>query len=83
MAMEWIGAGNVPDAWDEWEVLTVPTTLVVGAEDTKYVALMREMRERRNETPLHILPRAGHCLHLEAPEALAVILLRSLGGGDQ
>ena len=81
MAMEWIGAGNVPDAWDLWEGLTVPTSLVVGTEDTKYTALMREMQERRPNTPLHILPQAGHCLHLEAPQALADILLQSPDGG--
>ena len=48
---------------------------VVGALDSKYADLARQMRARVPDARLHLLPDAGHAIHLEQPGELARILL--------
>ncbi len=58
----------------------VPTTLVVGARDTKFLELARSSAERCAALALEVIEGVGHNVVLEAPEALADVLLRAVKG---
>jgi len=56
--------------------LTVPTTILMGAEDRLYpVEKMRPLAELTPGARLEIIPSCGHLAPLEAPEAVAGALL--------
>ena len=56
----------------------VPTTLVVGARDTKFLALARESVAHSAALKLEVVEGAGHNVVLEAPQRLAEILLSAV-----
>ena len=60
--------------------LDVPTLLVVGALDTKYVALGEQMAGTIPGARLAVVDGAGHAVHLERPAALAALVLEFLRG---
>ncbi len=49
--------------------IDIPTLLIAGALDQKYVALAHRMDEALPCTRMHIVPEVGHTTHLEQPEA--------------
>ncbi|MCX5651374.1 MAG: alpha/beta fold hydrolase [Planctomycetota bacterium] len=60
--------------------LTVPTTILMGAEDRLYpVERMRPLAALAPRAKLEIVPSCGHLAPLEAPEAVAAAL-RELAG---
>jgi 2-succinyl-6-hydroxy-2,4-cyclohexadiene-1-carboxylate synthase len=73
-ALRGLGTGALPSLWGQLGSLAIPVTLVVGEHDHKF----RETAERvaaelpRAETV--VVPRAGHAVHLEAPEDVATII---------
>lgn len=68
------GAGSAPPVIDRLRALTVPTLLIAGALDARYIALGRAMRERLPDARFAVVPDAGHAVHLERPEALAALV---------
>lgn len=58
--------------------LSVPTLLIAGQLDTKFVALARQMHEAIGPSRLEIIAGAGHNVHLEQPEAFCSALLHFL-----
>ena len=70
-----LGQGVQPSFWDRLPQLTMPVTLVTGAYDRKYTDLATQMAAAIGEHALTVVvPGAGHALHLEQPDALAVVL---------
>ena len=64
-----------PSLWDRLSQLTMPVTLVSGAYDRKYTELANQMAAAIGDGARTVLiPGAGHALHLEQPDALAVVL---------
>ena len=55
----------------------MPTTIVVGGEDAKFVALGERLAQAIPDAELVIVPGAGHGLPREAPDALAAVLAGS------
>ncbi|HZR00990.1 MAG TPA: 2-succinyl-6-hydroxy-2,4-cyclohexadiene-1-carboxylate synthase [Chloroflexota bacterium] len=74
------GAGVPEPLWDLLPTLDVPTLVVVGALDSKYRQVGRDMTERMPRGELAIVPDAGHNVHLEQPCAFARLVLHFLGG---
>jgi len=70
-----MGTGVQPSLWPRLARLSVPTLLLVGAEDAKYVALNRRMAACIPSARLRVVPQAGHTVHLEQPEAFVQHLL--------
>lgn len=68
------GAGVLPAVTDRLGEITVPTLLIAGALDEKYVALGRTMAERVPHARLEIVPDAGHAVHLERPDAFVSLV---------
>jgi 3-oxoadipate enol-lactonase len=61
--------------------LTVPTTILMGAEDRLYpVERMRPFAALVPNATLEVVPSCGHLAPLEAPEAV-VAALKGLAGG--
>jgi 2-succinyl-6-hydroxy-2,4-cyclohexadiene-1-carboxylate synthase len=62
------GTGVQADWWPHLARLAVPTLLVVGADDAKYVAINRRMAAALPAARLVTVPESGHTPHLEQPE---------------
>jgi len=74
LSLEHVGPGSVPSTEGVLRKLACPVDLVVGERDPRYVGLARQMAAWVPGARLHVIPGAGHAVHLEQPEALARIL---------
>lgn len=63
-----VGTGAQPAIHDRLGTITAPTLLLSGEEDQKFCAIARDMVERFPQARHHIVPGAGHTIHLEQPE---------------
>ncbi len=68
-ALRGLGTGALPSYWDALGELRIPTLLLVGALDTKFVGIARAMADALPDADLVVVPRAGHAVHLERPDA--------------
>jgi 2-succinyl-6-hydroxy-2,4-cyclohexadiene-1-carboxylate synthase len=73
-----LGAGATEPFWDRLERIDVPTLLIAGAEDERYVAFGERLRAAISGSELAIVPEAGHAAHLEQPHAVAALLVAHL-----
>lgn len=64
-----LGAGRPPSLWDDLASIEVPTLVLVGARDEKFVRIGERMAERMPRAYLHVVDGAGHTVHLERPDA--------------
>ncbi len=62
-----VGAGAQPYLGDRLSTLTLPTLLIAGALDEKYVGLARQMAHTLPNARLAIVSGAGHTVHFERP----------------
>ncbi len=63
------GAGVAEPVLNRLGEIRIPTLLIAGALDQKYVALAHKMDEALPCARMHIVPEAGHTTHLEQPDA--------------
>lgn len=75
-ALSALSPGRMPDLWPELHRLTMPTTLLVGARDRKYVHLGERLQQALPDAQLVVVPDAGHALLREAPATVATALQR-------
>jgi 2-succinyl-6-hydroxy-2,4-cyclohexadiene-1-carboxylate synthase len=73
-ALRGLGAGALPSLWDRLGEVHVPVTLIVGARDEKFTAIAAQMAPALPEATVVVVPRSGHAVHLEAPDAVAAEL---------
>ncbi len=64
-----MGTGAQPSFWDDLPKIRIPTLLMAGEEDGKFSRIAREMARVMPRARLHLIPRAGHTIHLENPLA--------------
>jgi 2-succinyl-6-hydroxy-2,4-cyclohexadiene-1-carboxylate synthase len=74
-ALRGLGAGVMEPLWERLPELAMPVALVVGERDAKFRAIAERMAAALPRAELHVVPGAGHAVQLEAPEAVAAILL--------
>ena len=74
LSLEAVGPGSVPSTEVLLRRLECRVDLVVGAEDKRYVDLAAEMAGMIRNARTHLVPGAGHAVHLECPGGLAAIL---------
>ena len=74
LSLEHVGPGSVPGTEDVLRRLACRVDIVAGDADPRYVDLGRQMAGLIPGSSLHVVPGAGHALHLEQPDALAGIL---------
>ncbi len=60
-----MGTGVQPSLWDALDGLMIPTQLIVGEHDRKFIRINREMVKRIPNVALTTIPNAGHTVHLE------------------
>ena len=70
-----MGAGAQPNLQPRLPSLAVPTLLLAGGDDAKFVAINRQMAQQIPSVRLVILPETGHAIHLERPGAFARTVL--------
>lgn len=64
-----LGTGSQPSFWDALPHLSVPTLVLAGEADTKFLEIGRRMAEALPNARLAVVPGAGHAVHLERPDA--------------
>lgn len=69
------GTGSMPPLWDQLGGVTTPVLLLSGAEDSKFQTLARDLAAALPSARCVTISDAGHCAHLEAPEASAAAIL--------
>lgn len=70
-ALEALGLGAMPPV--DPAAITTPLTLVAGEHDTKHRALAEAFAPRLGAR-VHVVPRAGHNLLVEAPDAMVELV---------
>ena len=69
------GTGVQDPLWDALGLLTIPTLVVVGAKDSKYVEIGERLHRHITGSELAILPGAGHAAHLDQPHDFVSLLI--------
>jgi 2-succinyl-6-hydroxy-2,4-cyclohexadiene-1-carboxylate synthase len=77
-ALRGLGPGQQPSLWEAVGGLAMPTLAITGALDQKYVGLTKRMRRANAALRRVVVPRAGHNVHAERPQAFLVHLVRFL-----
>lgn len=77
------GTGSMTPLWDRLAEITCPVLVITGADDPVYTEVGARL-ERGVGGPGQrvVVPRAGHAVHLEAPEAVTRELLALLESVD-
>ena len=73
-ALRGLGTGAMPPLWERLGELAMPVDLVVGERDGKFRAIAERMAAAIPAARVHVVPGAGHAVHLEQPAALAELL---------
>ncbi len=63
-----MGAGAQPSLWQHLPQLSVPTLLLAGEHDHKFLAVNQQMAGEIPRAQLAVVPGAGHNTHLEQPD---------------
>ncbi len=69
-----------PSVLDDLPRIEAPTLVVVGEEDAAFGRAAEVMAARLPHAKLARVPRAGHVLSLEAPDAIAALLVQFVRG---
>jgi len=64
-----LGTGAQPSFWKELPTLTTPALLLTGELDGKFRGIAEQMARSWRVAERSTVPRAGHAVHLEAPDA--------------
>jgi len=73
-----LGTGRQPSYWNDLGQLSIPVTLIAGELDKKYVHIGEKMKEQFKLAQLHVVPEAGHNVHLEQPAAFLSLVTKAL-----
>jgi 2-succinyl-6-hydroxy-2,4-cyclohexadiene-1-carboxylate synthase len=73
-ALRQLGAGAMPNLWDDLPKLRLPTLLLAGEGDTRYREVMSEMVRAIPGARFDVVAQAGHGIHREQPEALRTLV---------
>ncbi len=75
-----MGTGAMAPLWERLPTLTMPATVLAGAEDPKFVALAERLAAALPDAELVVVQGAGHGLPREAPGAVVAALSRRSRG---
>lgn len=69
------GTGAQEPLWDRLGALSLPVLVLAGEHDERFTALGRRLvASIGSNAEMAVIPGAGHCAHLEAPEAVLAVL---------
>lgn len=69
-----MGTGSQPSLWEQLPRLQLPVLLLTGEFDAKFTQIARAMHSALSVAHLHIVPGAGHTIHLEQPDIFTRLL---------
>jgi 2-succinyl-6-hydroxy-2,4-cyclohexadiene-1-carboxylate synthase len=75
-----MGTGVQPSLWDKLPKIDLPTLLIAGALDEKFVGINQQMAEQMPQAQLEVIENVGHTVHLEKPETYVETVLAFLDG---
>ncbi|MEJ8777704.1 2-succinyl-6-hydroxy-2,4-cyclohexadiene-1-carboxylate synthase [Pseudogracilibacillus sp. ICA-222130] len=78
MSLRTMGTGVQEPWWDMLEAMAMPVTLIVGAQDEKFVHINEKMKRSLSCGELFVVAQAGHCVHVEQVEKFAKIVWKQL-----
>lgn len=79
-ALRGLGPAEQPSLWEAVGRLAMPTLAITGALDDKYVGVTERMHRLNAGIRRVVVPRAGHNVHAERPQAFLAHLVRFLAG---
>ena len=71
-----MGAGAAEPVGCRLSELSMPCALIAGADDAKFAAIARRMAAAIPQAEVCLIPDAGHAAHLEAPDAVASVVVQ-------
>ena len=63
-----VGTGVQPSLYAQLPALHIPVLIIAGELDTKFTMIAKRMAHALPQSQLHIIPAAGHTVHLEQPQ---------------
>ncbi len=73
-AMRCLGLGAMSSRWAELPTLRLPTLLIAGDHDTKYVKVLGDMASRIPCAKVAVVADCGHAIHREQSYALKMLV---------
>lgn len=73
-ALRGLGTGTMPPLWDRLRELPMPTTVLTGECDAKFLTIGRRLAATFAHADFAAVPDAGHALPLEAPDTIVSAL---------
>ena len=70
-----VGTGVQPALQGRLPTLDIPVLLLAGILDSKFCAIAQDMAHVLPNAQVHIIPDAGHTIHLEGPEVFDRIVI--------
>jgi 2-succinyl-6-hydroxy-2,4-cyclohexadiene-1-carboxylate synthase len=69
-----VGTGVQPSLYANLPTLHIPVLLIAGELDTKFTTIAKYMAQALPQAELHIIPAAGHTVHLEQPQLFTSLI---------
>jgi 2-succinyl-6-hydroxy-2,4-cyclohexadiene-1-carboxylate synthase len=73
-ALRGLGTGALPSLWPRLRELGTRVELVVGERDAKFRSTAEQMARDIPDARVTVVPRSGHAVHWEEPEAVAAVI---------
>ena len=74
MSLMGAGTGTMTPLWAHLSHIELPTLVLSGEEDTKYVAVGERMVKALPDARHEVIERAGHTAHLERPAVVGALI---------
>ncbi|PJK17317.1 2-succinyl-6-hydroxy-2,4-cyclohexadiene-1-carboxylate synthase [Chryseomicrobium excrementi] len=74
MSLEQFSTGKMPSYWQQLGTYAGHVTLIVGEQDSKFVAIAEAMEKLLKHSERIVVPRAGHAIQVENPKIFATII---------
>lgn len=78
LSLRGMGTGAQPPLWEQLPQLRIPTLLMVGEQDAKFVQIAHQMVGLLPHASLEMIPNVGHSVPLEAPHLTLASVVRFL-----
>ena len=69
-----LSTGEMPNYWNIISSLKIPTLMICGEEDKKYMEINKKMNFLIKNSKLKVIANSGHAPHIEQPKRLAQII---------
>ncbi|MGM8365157.1 2-succinyl-6-hydroxy-2,4-cyclohexadiene-1-carboxylate synthase [Virgibacillus sp. W0181] len=74
-SLQYMGTGVQPSWWDTLSALHVPTLLITGSEDKKFIETNLKMKQALPNAKYAEVEHSGHAIHVEQPEIFGKLVV--------